>query len=65
MEVIKKKFIKDKDNQNVAVEISIEEFNKIEQILEDHALGELIKETDSAENLTLQEAKAFYKSLKK
>jgi hypothetical protein len=65
METIKKKFIKDKDNKNVAVEISIEEFKKIEQVLEDYALGELIKETDSAENLTLKEAKAFYKSLKK
>ncbi len=65
MEAIKKKFIKDKDNKNVAVEISIDEFNKIEQILEDYALGELIKETDGAENLSLQEAKTFYKSLKK
>ncbi len=65
MEAISKKFIKDKDNKNVAVEIPIDEFNKIEQILEDYALGALIKETDSAENLALQEAKTFYKSLKK
>ena len=65
MEAIRKKFIKDKDNKNMAVEMSIEEFNKIEQILEDYALGERIKESESSENLTLQEAKAFYKSLKK
>ncbi|MGM0581658.1 MAG: hypothetical protein ACQETL_13305 [Bacteroidota bacterium] len=59
----KKKFIKDKDNKNVAVEISIEEFNKIEQVLEDYALGELIKETASAENLNVEEAKTFYANL--
>lgn len=59
MEAIKKNFIKDKDNKNIAVKISIEEFNKIEQILEDYALGELIKETDRL----VQEAKTFFANL--
>lgn len=63
MEAIKKKFIKDKDNKNVVVEISIEEFNKIEQVLEDYAWGELIKETDNSKNLNVEEAKTFYANL--
>lgn len=63
MGTIKKKFIKDKDNKNVAVEISIEEFNKIEQILEDDALGALMKETDSTENLGVKDAKLYYANL--
>jgi hypothetical protein len=63
MKYIKKKFIKDKNNKNIAVEISIEEFNKIEHLLEDYALGELIKETDSAENLGLKDAKIYYTNL--
>lgn len=63
MEAIKKKFIKDKDNKNVAVEMSIEEFNKIEQILEDYALGELIKESKGSKKLTIEDAKSFYSTL--
>jgi hypothetical protein len=63
MEAIRKKFIKDKDNKNMAVEMSIEEFNKIEQILEDYALGERIKESESSEKLTTEDAKSYYSTL--
>ena len=63
MEAIRKKFIKDKDNKNVAGEMSIEEFNKIEQILEDYALGELIKESESSGKFTIEDAKSYYSTL--
>ncbi len=42
------------------VQIDIADFEKIEQLLEDHALGKLMEENDSAENLDLKEAKAYY-----
>lgn len=49
----------------MAVQIDIADFEKIEQLLEDHALGKLMVENDSAENLDLKEAKAYYDQLNK
>jgi hypothetical protein len=65
MEGIKKKYIVDEDQKKVAVQIDIADFEKIEQILEDYALGKLIEENDSSENLVLQDAKKFYDQLDK
>ena len=65
MLVIDKKFIVDKNKKAVAVQIDIETFNKIEQLLEDYALGQLIEENLTDELLSLNEAKTFYKTLQK
>lgn len=55
MDIIKKKYIIDEDKNKVAVQIDIADFEKIERILEDYALVQLIKENDPAENLSLNE----------
>lgn len=65
MEGIKKKYIVDENQNKVAVQIDIADFEKIEQILEDYALGQLMKENDASENLDLQQAKKFYDQLDK
>ncbi len=65
MEVIKKKYIVDENQKKVAVQIDITDFEKIEQIIEDYALGQLMKENDSSENLDLQQARKFYDTLDK
>ncbi len=65
MLTIKKQYIVDENDRKVAVQLDIETFEKIEQVLEDYALGELIKENKPKEKLSLQEAKEFYKNLKK
>jgi hypothetical protein len=65
MEEIKKRYIVDEHQNKIAVQIDIADFEKIEQILEDYALGELIKENDPAEDMDLQAAKEFYDQLKK
>lgn len=65
MEEIKKKYIVDEDQKKIAVQIDIADFEKIEQILEDYALGQLIKENDASENLDLKQAKKFYDQLNK
>ena len=62
---IKKTFVTDEKKHPVAVQIDIKTFEKIEQVLEDHALGKLIEENDLSETLSLNEAKAYYKSLDK
>jgi len=65
MLTIKKRYIVDEKDRKVAVQLDIETFEKIEQVLEDYALGELIKENNQADKLSLKEAKEFYKNLKK
>lgn len=65
MEAIKKKYIVDENQRKVAVQIDIDDFTKIEQILEDYALGQLIEENDSADVLNIDEAKKLYSEMKK
>lgn len=62
---IDKKYIVDKNNKKVAVQIDIETFGKIEQVLEDYALGQLILENSPDEVLSLSDAKSFYNKLPK
>ncbi len=65
MLTINKRYIIDEKDRKVAVQLDIETFERIEQVLEDYALGELIKENRQEDKLSLEEAKTFYKSLKK
>ncbi|MBC7476207.1 MAG: hypothetical protein H7263_18130 [Candidatus Sericytochromatia bacterium] len=62
---IKKQYIINENNKKVGVQLDIETFKKIEQLLEDYALGQLIKENDTNEVLDLDEAREYYSKLKK
>ena len=61
--VISKKIVVDEDNKPVAVQIDIETFAKIEQALEDYALGQLIGQVEGDKALSLEAAKAYYQQL--
>ncbi len=65
MEPIKKQYIVDEQNRRVAVQIDIETFEKIEDLLEDYALYELMQKRSDDEALNLNEARAFYDALPK
>ena len=65
MEEFEKKYILDEQNRKIAVQINIDVFEKIENILEDHGLFKLIQEDSDKEYLNLNEAKKFYKGLDK
>ena len=65
MEEFEKKYILDEKNRKVAVQINIDVFEKIENILEDHGLFKLIQDDNEKEYLGLNEAKEFYKGLDK
>ena len=65
MDSIKKKYIVDKRNRKIAVQIPIETFEQIEEILENHALVQLIDVNSDDEELSLNEAKSYYSNLKK
>src|SRR3989304_5676993 len=49
-----------KNNNKIAVQIDIDTYEKLEELLENYALVQLMKEEDS-EKLEIREAKEFYK----
>ncbi len=65
MDTINKDYIVNEQNRKIAVQIPIETFHKIEEILENYALVQLMKETEGEEILGVNEAKTYYDQLKK
>jgi hypothetical protein len=60
---IKKTYVTDSKKRPVAVQVDIQTFEKMEQLLEDYALGQFINENDPEDLLSVAEAKAYYESL--
>lgn len=58
---IKKTYVTDSKKRPVAVQVDIQTFEKIEQLLEDYALGQFIGENDPNDTLSVAEAKEFVK----
>ena len=65
METITKQYIVDEGNEIIGVQIPIDIFKKIEEVLENYALVELIKENEGEDTLSVKEAKAYYAKLEK
>ena len=65
MEEIKRTYIIDEENRKLAVQLDIDTFNKIEELLENYALVQLMEEPTDNEALELDEAKAYYQTLEK
>ena len=62
---IKKTYLTDEKKRPIAVQIDIKTFEKMEQLLEDYALGKLIEKNETDEYLSLNEAQEYYNQLKK
>ena len=58
---IHKNYIFNENQQPIAVQIPIAEFEQIEEILENYGLAKLMDETRAEENFTKNEALKFYK----
>jgi len=56
---IKKTYVTDSKRRPVAVQIDIQTFEKMEQLLEDYALAQFIGENDPEDVLSVAEAKAY------
>ena len=65
METIDRKYIVDEQNRRIAVQIPIETFEKLEEILENYALVHLMEENEGEETLGAQDAKSYYDQLEK
>jgi hypothetical protein len=61
---LKRQYIVDEDNHKVAVQLDIDTFEKIEDVLENYALVQLIN-ADESEALGIEEAKKYYVTLDK
>ena len=65
MGTINKQYIVDEQNRKIAVQIPIKTFERLEEILENYALVQLMKENEGEEALSINEAKAYYDKLGK
>ena len=65
METIDRQYIVDEHNRRIAVQIPIETFEKLEEILENYALVQLMEENEGEETLSSQDAKSYYDQLEK
>jgi len=61
---VNKNYVLDTNQNPIAVQIPIAEFEKIEEILEDYGLAQLIEEVRNDETLDQEEARSYIKSLK-
>jgi hypothetical protein len=65
MDEVKKTYITDEQNRRLAVQIDIDTFNKIEEVLENYALVQLMQESTNGDALGLNEALSYYQTLEK
>jgi len=60
---IERRYIVDDNNRKIAVQLDIETFEKIETILENQALYQLMQADDDDEELNLEDAVKHYQTL--
>lgn len=61
---INKKIVIDENKKPIAVQIPIEEFECLEEVIEYYWLAKLMDEVNSNERLPSEDAKKYYQSLK-
>ena len=61
---IHKKVVLDENQRPFAVQIPIEEFERLEEILENYGLSKLMDEVVNDEKLSMEDAKTYYQALK-
>ena len=62
---IPRKYIVDEHDKKVAVQLDMETFEKIEELLENYGLVQLMEQNEGEEKLAAAEAKAYYRTLDK
>jgi rubrerythrin len=54
----------DENQKPIAVQIPIDEFQRLEEAIENYGLSKLIDEVADDEQLTVQEARSLYRTMK-
>lgn len=65
MPEIKKRYIVNERNEPVEVIVDMATFERMEELLEDRLLGEILRKAGKEEPLQLEEAKRRYAAMKK
>jgi hypothetical protein len=65
MDTIKKQYIIDENNKKVGVQLDLKTFKKIEEVMENYALFQLMKENGEDDVLDLDDAQEYYSKLEK
>ena len=55
----------DENKKPIAVQIPIDEFQRLEEVIENYGLAKLIDEVSDDDQLTVHEAKSLYRTLKR
>jgi len=61
---IKKNIVLDENQKPIAVQIPIDEFERLEEIIENYGLAKMMDKVRNDERLSFKEAKNYYQSLK-
>ena len=61
---IRKNVVLDENQKPTAVQIPIEDYERLEEIIENYGLAKLMEEVKNDKRLSIEEAKSYYKSLK-
>ncbi|MBI5875173.1 MAG: hypothetical protein HZB81_04910 [Deltaproteobacteria bacterium] len=64
MLTLHKKIVLDEQQKPFAVQVPIEEFERIEEVIENYGLSKLIDDASNDERLSVEDAKKYYQSLK-
>jgi len=58
-----KNIVLDENQKPIAVQIPIDEFHRLEEVIENYGLSKLIYEVADDEQLTVHEAKSLYRTI--
>ena len=61
---IRKNIVLDENQKPTAIQIPIEDFERLEEIIENYGLAKLMNGVKNGERLSIEEAKNYYQSLK-
>lgn len=61
---ISKSVVYNENQKPIAVQIPIEEFERMEEVIENYGLASLMDDVTDDEQLSVQDAKAYYRALK-
>jgi len=64
MITIHKKIVLDEYQKPFAVQIPIEDFERLEEVIENYGLSRLMDEVSEDDRLSVEDAKKYYQSLK-
>ena len=65
MNIIQKQYITGEQNRRIAVQVPIQTFEKLVEILENYVLVQLMEENENDETLPIEDAKSYYDQLEK